>query len=361
MVRARISSKLAKLSGPCTNAVMALDFSALTPGVTSTSTSGRTRSDCDVRQRDRGEATERHAHHREGVRAPARGWRRRRRRRSRTRSSEPWRPRVGVAVAREVDGDERSIQRQRHGVPGVRVLGAAVEEDELGRSLAPHQRAEPPPVAERHRLPAHGRRMRRRERPNSAAFSWNIENSSYGTRSSGIVVFLSSPRSATPVPDPRGASARGWPLGHAPHRAREALEGADAVQEPPFAVGLAVDGRRGAVHHRMVVPQQHTSHVDPGLLTEGRLQDVPLHLEEQVDGVGLVPADDPGRGAREPEERPSPRHRMLDHEGVGHHGERLRLAPAPDLAFDVDLAPFGVVHDDQRVDLFPHRPSGNAS
>ncbi len=43
-VRARISEKLGKLSGPLTNAVMADAFSRFTPGVMSTSTTERTRS-----------------------------------------------------------------------------------------------------------------------------------------------------------------------------------------------------------------------------------------------------------------------------------------------------------------------------
>ena len=51
---------------------------------------------------------------------------------------------VGVAVAGEVEGDERPPERHRHRVPGVRVLRAAVEEHELGRAVAPHQRAQAP-------------------------------------------------------------------------------------------------------------------------------------------------------------------------------------------------------------------------
>ena len=44
MVRARISSKLSKPSGPFTKALIAADFSAVTPGVMSTSTMRWTRS-----------------------------------------------------------------------------------------------------------------------------------------------------------------------------------------------------------------------------------------------------------------------------------------------------------------------------
>ena len=51
--------------------------------------------------------------------------------------------RVGVAVAGQVDGDERpGAQGHGHGVPGVGVLRAAVEQHELGVALAPHQGAE---------------------------------------------------------------------------------------------------------------------------------------------------------------------------------------------------------------------------
>ena len=48
---------------------------------------------------------------------------------------------VGVTVAGEVDGDERTIERQGDRVPGVRVLGAAVEEDELGIGSHPTREA----------------------------------------------------------------------------------------------------------------------------------------------------------------------------------------------------------------------------
>ena len=46
-----------------------------------------------------------------------------------------------VAVAREVEGDERAAERQRHRVPRVGVLGAAVEEHELGRRRRPTRSA----------------------------------------------------------------------------------------------------------------------------------------------------------------------------------------------------------------------------
>ena len=46
-------------------------------------------------------------------------------------------------MAGQVDGDERTVERQRDGVPGVGVLRAAVDQHELGRRLAPHQGADP--------------------------------------------------------------------------------------------------------------------------------------------------------------------------------------------------------------------------
>jgi hypothetical protein len=44
VVRSRRSSKLSKLSGPLTNSPIIFDFSAFTPGVTSTRTMARTSS-----------------------------------------------------------------------------------------------------------------------------------------------------------------------------------------------------------------------------------------------------------------------------------------------------------------------------
>ena len=41
-------------------------------------------------------------------------------------------PAVGVAVAGQVDGEERAAERERDGVPGVRVLRAAVHQHQLG-------------------------------------------------------------------------------------------------------------------------------------------------------------------------------------------------------------------------------------
>ena len=47
----------------------------------------------------------------------------------------------GVAVTGEIDGNERALQRQAHGVPRVRVLCASVEQHQLGRARTPAQRA----------------------------------------------------------------------------------------------------------------------------------------------------------------------------------------------------------------------------
>ena len=54
---------------------------------------------------------------------------------------------VRVSVSGKVDRDERTTQRERNSVPGVGVLAAAVEEDQLSRSFAPDQAAEMATVA----------------------------------------------------------------------------------------------------------------------------------------------------------------------------------------------------------------------
>ena len=53
-------------------------------------------------------------------------------------------PAVGVAVPGKVDGQQRPAQGQRHGVPGVGVLRAAVHQHELGRAAAPEQAGDRP-------------------------------------------------------------------------------------------------------------------------------------------------------------------------------------------------------------------------
>ena len=62
---------------------------------------------------------------------------------------------IAVAVARQVDRDERPVERQRHRVPRVGVLGAAVDQHDLGWALAPHQRAEVAAIGQGDRLPPH--------------------------------------------------------------------------------------------------------------------------------------------------------------------------------------------------------------
>ncbi len=54
---------------------------------------------------------------------------------------------IRVAVPGQVDGHQGPVQRHRHRVPGMGVLGAAVQQDQLRVPVLPHQRAEPPPGA----------------------------------------------------------------------------------------------------------------------------------------------------------------------------------------------------------------------
>ena len=53
---------------------------------------------------------------------------------------------VGPAEARQIDAHHRYVQRERHDVPCVRVLRAAVKEDNLGILAAPTNGADAPPV-----------------------------------------------------------------------------------------------------------------------------------------------------------------------------------------------------------------------
>ena len=62
----------------------------------------------------------------------------------------------------QVDGDQRPSEGHGDGVPRVGVLGAAVEEDQLGRAVAPHQRAEPAAGVDGRRTPAAPSAGRRR-------------------------------------------------------------------------------------------------------------------------------------------------------------------------------------------------------
>ena len=111
-----------------------------------------------VGQRDRGHAAERHAD--DGLRVG-------RQRPDRHRDvlgvglatpTMPFAAAVGVAVAGEIERDQRAAERHRHGVPGVRVLRTAVQEDELGIGVAPDQRAQATARLHLHRLAPDGGR-----------------------------------------------------------------------------------------------------------------------------------------------------------------------------------------------------------
>ena len=95
--------------------------------------------------------------------------------------------RVGVPVARQVEREQRALQGERDRVEGVGVLGAAVEEDELGRRVAPV----PARSAGEARRPSTKKRRTGgtgTSRPHSRRFSSKSENSSYGiTLTHGIV------------------------------------------------------------------------------------------------------------------------------------------------------------------------------
>ena len=108
------------------------------------------------RQGDGGQAPQRHAHHatgggrqlgHDGGEVGAVGGRGR----------DPVRPAVGVAVAGQVDRQERPSQCQSHGVPGVGVLRSAVDHDELGRAGlgAPQETRDQATVADFHLHPSH--------------------------------------------------------------------------------------------------------------------------------------------------------------------------------------------------------------
>ena len=52
-------------------------------------------------------------------------------------------PPVGMAVAGEIDGDQRAVEGHGDGVPGVGVLAGAVQENQLRCFSAPYQPAQP--------------------------------------------------------------------------------------------------------------------------------------------------------------------------------------------------------------------------
>ncbi len=138
IVRASRSSKLGNVAGPRTKSWIALAFSPVTPGVMSTSTSRRTRSGRAAASAIARQTAERHpddqlrrrrehVDHLGEIRGVGVG------------SSADTRCRaVGVAVAGQIGRDERPTERQRHGVPGVGVLRATVDQDDLGRLRHPN-------------------------------------------------------------------------------------------------------------------------------------------------------------------------------------------------------------------------------
>ena len=112
------------------------------PGVTSTSTTRRTRSGCVVGQRDRGQPAERHARPRPGRRARGPGSPRATSAALRRTPRLPSRGPVGVAVAGQVDGHERAGRGPCATVSQVWAFWAPpCSEHQLGRRVAPHQRA----------------------------------------------------------------------------------------------------------------------------------------------------------------------------------------------------------------------------
>ena len=58
---------------------------------------------------------------------------------------------VGMTVPGKVNAERAATQRQVHGVPRVRVLGAAVPEHHLGLGVALAQRPQRPTIGQRHR------------------------------------------------------------------------------------------------------------------------------------------------------------------------------------------------------------------
>ena len=64
---------------------------------------------------------------------------------------------VGMPVPGQVDSDQRAGQGQGNRVPGVRVLSATVQEDQLGIGRTPHDGAQLAPVTQFHGLAPHSR------------------------------------------------------------------------------------------------------------------------------------------------------------------------------------------------------------
>ena len=232
MVRSRISSKVANVSGPDRKAAMSDVLSLVDP-----------RGDVDQQepadqvgmaggQDDRRGAAQRHADHRPGVGSEplddlgdvvGHG-----------RRVEPGRvlgP-VGVAVAGQVDGQQRPAERQGDRVPGVGVLPTAVHEHQLRRGLSPHQGADPPPGGHLDGLPPHHRRCGRRggRPPRRSRGRGRTRRRSVRARS----------RSAPPVRVGSRGAGFGWSVGSGRAR-RRARRG---CRRPPGTGCRTPPGRR---------------------------------------------------------------------------------------------------------------------
>ena len=158
MVRSRISSKEAKLSGPAKKAAMSELFSRVTPGVMSIRASLPTRpgwararaievappSDIPTTMRAVGArvpiTTATSVGHDPGTQHGI--------------VAGP----VGVPVSGQVDRHQGPVEGQGHRVPGVGVLPPTVDEHHLGRVGAPHQGTDPPARGHLHELATNGGR-----------------------------------------------------------------------------------------------------------------------------------------------------------------------------------------------------------
>ena len=134
---------------------------------------------------------------------------------------------VGVTVAGQVDREQRSVEGERDGVPGVRVLRAAVQEHELGRPGAPPQRAQRPCPGSTSTLDALDRRRTvdtgARPRPRCRRSSANSSYSMRRPRASPYAV-------ADGTPHPAGVARRRRPRDPRAARARSrTLRGDDAA------------------------------------------------------------------------------------------------------------------------------------
>ena len=213
MVRASSSSKLSKLAGPLTKLVIGAAFSALTPGVMSTSTRARTSSgawaasamedtppsDIPTTPRASGASS---ADDRRQVAAVAAG------------RERALGPAVGVAVAGQVDRQQRPAQGQGHGVPGVGVLGPAVDEHELGRPGRPRagwRRCGPAPPRRRPGARRAARRRAGRTRRRSRGTARTRRRGSSSGTSTSVPYARRAARRAKNAPDARTPALRRRP------------------------------------------------------------------------------------------------------------------------------------------------------